>query len=271
MGFSGTAGFIGVGKMGGILAEGAIGAELLSRDQVLIYDADAVRASELSAALGVAAAPSVEKVVEVSDMVFIGVKPDQFPGISGAVKSAWSARKPALVSIMAGVRVERIKKLLGTDAPVIRVMPNVACLIRQGVAGVAVDPAASGDINRFVIDLFEALGGAVVVAEGKLDAVTALSGSGPAYVFMFIEALADAGVKFGLDRASALRLAVRTVAGAALMVERTGDSTLDLRARVSSPGGTTVAATSKLESSGFRGAVIEAVEAAYKRSLELAG
>ena len=255
--------------MGGILVEGAVQSELLPTQRIVIYDADSGRAGELGRMYGVGVAESVSGLVAGSDLVFLCVKPDQFPDVAGSVHSAWKSRKPVFVSIMAGVRVERIKKLLGVEAPVVRVMPNVACLIRQGVAGVAADPAAPEKINRFVFSLFEALGGAVSVAEEKLDAVTALSGSGPAYVFMFIEALTDAGVKVGLDRASARKLAVRTVAGAALMAEQTGANTLDLRARVSSPGGTTVAATSKLESAGFRSAVIEAVEAAYKRSLEL--
>jgi pyrroline-5-carboxylate reductase len=143
-------------------------------------------------------------------------------------------------------------------------MPNVACLIRKGVSGVAVEAGVADATAKFVTDLFEALGGAVLVAESKLDAVTALSGSGPAYVFMFIEALADAGVKLGLDRATSEKLASKTVSGAAAMAEGSAENTLSLRAKVSSPGGTTVAATTKLESGGFRGIVIEAVEAATR-------
>nr|HOO56799.1 pyrroline-5-carboxylate reductase [bacterium] len=171
--------------------------------------------------------------------------------------------------IMAGVKTGRIKELVGREVPVIRVMPNVACLVKEGASGVAPDSAAGEDVNDFVFDLFEKLGGAVRVPEGKLDAVTALSGSGPAYVFMFIEALTDAGVKLGLDRVTSGKLAVRTVAGAAIMAEKSSDNTLELRAKVSSPGGTTVAATTSFENSGFRGIVIEAVEAAYARSIEL--
>jgi len=269
MSFSGTAGFIGAGKMGGILAEAAISAKLLPSRRIVIHDVDTERMANLSETLGVKTQPSVEKLVECSDVVFLCIKPDQFPAIADAVRSSWGAKKPAFVSIMAGVKAGRIRELLAPEAPVIRVMPNVACQIREGVAGVAIDPSAPGEINEFVVGLFDTLGGAVPVTEEKLDAVTALSASGPAYVFMFIEALTDAGVKIGLDRTGAQRLAVRTVAGAALMVERTGSSTLELRATVSSPGGTTVAATTKLESSGFRGAIIEAVEAAYKRAIEL--
>ena len=269
MSFNGKAGFIGAGKMGGILIEGLAQGGLLAAEKIIVSDVDVGKIAELNGKFGVKKAGSLEELVKESDILFVCVKPDQFPGIAGTLKAAWPVRKPAVVSIMAGVKTSRIKELIGAPGPVIRVMPNVACLIRQGVAGIAADQSAPDEINKFVYDLFELLGGAVWVAEEKLDAVTALSGSGPAYVFMFIEALTDAGVKLGLDRVSAKKLAVKTVIGSALMADQAGADTLELRARVSSPGGTTVAATSKLESAGFRGIVIDAVEAAYRRSLEL--
>ncbi|HOX27675.1 MAG TPA: pyrroline-5-carboxylate reductase [bacterium] len=271
MSFNGAAGFIGVGKMGGILVEGIVESGLLPGGDVAVFDIDSARVRALNEKFGVRQAGTIGDVVSASDIVFLCVKPDQFAGIAEQLRDAWSARKPSFVSIMAGVKASRIRGLLELEAPVIRVMPNVACLVRQGVAGIAEDPAAPAEINAFVKTIFDLLGGSVIVAESKLDAVTAISGSGPAYVFMFIEALADAGVKLGLDRASAEKLAVRTVAGSAVMAEQTGLNTLELRARVSSPGGTTVAATSRLESGGFRGLVIEAAEAAYKRSVDLAG
>jgi len=267
--FEGKAGFIGAGKMGGILVEGLASGGLLAPERISVYDVDAARIKDLKDRFGVGVKGSLEEIVKENDVVFLCVKPDQIAGVAEPIRKAWPARKPVFVSIMAGVKTARLRELLGAQAPVIRVMPNVACLIRQGVSGVAADAAAPEAVNGFVCDLFEVLGGAVSVAEEKLDAVTALSGSGPAYVFMFIEALADAGVKVGLDRKSAEKLAVRTVCGAAMMAEQTGLDTLELRTRVSSPGGTTVAATSKLESAGFRGIVIEAVEAAYRRAIEL--
>lgn len=269
MAFSGKAGFIGAGKMGASLIEGIVKGGLLAADKVLVSDIDGAKVEALAKELGVVPSDSPGATVGGADVVFIAVKPDQIAGIAAELKAAWPERKPVFVSIMAGVKTARIKDLIDVPAAVIRVMPNVACLIAQGVTGVAADKAAAREINEFVFNVFEKLGGAVWVAEEKLDAVTAVSGSGPAYVFMFIEALTDAGVKLGLDRKTAGRLAVRTVAGAALMAEQSDVDTLELRARVSSPGGTTVAATSKLETLGFRGAVIEAVEAAYKRSVEL--
>ncbi len=269
MSFEGKAGFIGAGKMGGILIEGLGSGSLLAPDRIFVFDVDTARTKDLKDRFGVGVKGSLEEIVKESDIVFLCVKPDQIAGIAEPIRKAWPARKPVFVSIMAGVKTSRVRELLGERVSVIRAMPNVACLIRQGVSGVAADATAPDAVNGFAYDLFGVLGGAVWVAEEKLDAVTALSGSGPAYVFMFIEALADAGLKVGLDRKSAEKLAVRTVSGAAMMAEQTGLDTLELRARVSSPGGTTVAATSKLESAGFRGMVIEAVEAAYQRAIEL--
>jgi pyrroline-5-carboxylate reductase len=269
MAFKGMVGFVGAGKMGGALIEGIIGSGLLDADSISVFDADAARMEELSKRLKVKAAGTAREAVERSDAVFICVKPDQFGAVAGEIKAGWNARKPAVVSVMAGVRAARISEALGASVSVARAMPNVACLIRRGVSGVALDPNAPQAVNDFVFNVFEALGGAVKVAETKLDAVTALSGSGPAYVFMFIEALADAGVKMGLDRAVSEKLAVLTVAGAAAMAEQPGANTLQLRASVSSPGGTTVAATAALERAGFRGVVIDAVEKAKERAVEL--
>ena len=267
--FEGNAGFIGAGKMGGALIEGIVNSNLLPASRITAFDVAKNLTSDLAGRIGINAAGSAEEVVENSDIVFICVKPDQFQSVAGAIRAAWPERSPALVTIMAGVRISRIRELLELSPPVVRVMPNVACLISQGVAGVAFDPEAPDEVNDFVFEIFEALGGAVRVAEEKLDAVTAIGGSGPAYFFMFIEALMDAGVKLGLPRDSAEKLAIRTAVGSCMLAEQSGASMAELRARVSSPGGTTVAATAVLESAGFRGIVIEAVEAACERSVEL--
>ena len=265
------AGFLGAGKMGGILIEGAVRSGMADAGSILFYEPYDERARKIASKTGTSRAQSADDVMLNSDLVFICVKPDQFPVVAEKVRGAWEKHRPCLASIMAGVKTGRIRELISNEAQVIRVMPNVACTVKQGMAGIARAQGAKEESNSFVFGLFEELGGAVWTPEEKLDAVTAMSGSGPAYVFMFIEAFADAGVKAGLDRATAEKLAVRTVAGAAAMVEQTEFDTLQLRAQVSSPGGTTVAGTSALEKNGFRSAVIEGVEAAWKRSLELGG
>ena len=269
MSFKGTAGFAGAGKMGGILIKGLIKAKMIPPEKVVVYDVDESRTGQLKKQLGVGVAATIGELTHSCDVLFLCVKPDQFPVAAEEIKATWADRKPCCVSIMAGVKTALIKDLVEDEAPVIRVMPNVACMVGKGAAGIAKDVGASDEVNQFVFDLFEALGGAVWVPESKMDAVTALSGSGPAYVFMFIEALTDAGVNVGLDRATSEKLAVRTVTGAATMVDQTNFNTLELRAQVSSPGGTTVAATTVLEKAGFRSAIIAAVESARDRAEEL--
>lgn len=258
--------------MGSIIIEGLVSSGVAAPGDVFVYEVDAARAKQVADRLGVKVSKSVKEISETCEMIFLCVKPDQFPAVAREIGEGIEKNKNAcLVSIMAGVKNERIKKLVGVDIPVIRVMPNVACIVKKGVSGVAREDAASEEKNQFVHSLFAGLGGAVWVPESKMDAVTAVSGSGPAYVAMFIEAMTDAGVKIGLDRASAQDLAARTVAGSAAMLLETGCSTLDLRTQVSSPGGTTVAGTTMLEKRAFKGAVIEAVEAAWKRAVELGG
>lgn len=264
-------GFIGAGKMGSIIIEGILESGLCSAANLSFFEISDERAGEISAKNKITRCASISELVGSSEVVFLCVKPDQFAGIAEEISSAAKEDKTCLVSIMAGVGTEKIKKLIAKDLPVVRVMPNVACVVKKGVAGVAADAKATTEQNEYVYEIFRELGGAVRVLESKMNAVTALSGSGPAYVFMLIEALADAGVKIGLDRGSAVDLAARTVSGAAEMVLQTESNTLDLRAQVTSPGGTTAAGTAVLEKSAFRSALIEAVEAAWKRAIELGG
>ncbi len=258
--------------MGEIILGGLIREGMCVATDVMIFDAVMDKADDVSEALGVVAASDPADVARECDMIFLCVKPDQFASLAKSIRNVLNVRddKPCFVSIMAGVKTDRIMDALGwDDLAVIRVMPNVACTVGRGMAGIAASDEAEDETNEFVFDLFEKLGGAVWVKEKQMDAVTAVSGSGPAYVFMFIEALTDAGVMIGLDRATSQKLAVRTLAGATEMVNQELGDTLTLRAQVSSPGGTTAAATTALEKFGFRNAVIEAVTAAWKKSIEL--
>jgi pyrroline-5-carboxylate reductase len=261
-------GFLGAGKMGGILLRGMLRAGLAEPARVMVFDVYRDAAQACAKETGVAAVDTARKLVTGSDVVFLCVKPQQFVQAAVEVKTAFKAGKCA-VSIMAGVPSAKIQEALGGKAHVVRVMPNIPCLVGQGAAAVARDTDAPQEIKDFAFRLFDSLGASVWVDEKQMDAVTALSGSGPAYVFMFLEALADAGVTAGLDRATSEKLALQTVLGSAAMAAQSEHSLCALRAQVSSPAGTTVAATGVLESRGFRGAVIDAVTAAWKRSIEL--
>ena len=223
-----------------------------------------------SAAIEVQAENS--KLFANCDIVFLSIKP-QYLTDAVDVKSIGKAvadkrSSPLIVSIMAGVTIAKIQSLTGLDR-VVRVMPNTPSLIMEGAAGIAASNSVTTEEIETVSKLMSAVGCVASVPEKLMDAVTGLSGSGPAYVFTFIEALIDGGVLNGLPRDVARQLAIQTVIGSAKLVQESGDHPAVLRDRVTSPGGTTIEALKMLEVNDFRGTIIQAVEAATRRSKEL--
>ena len=204
------------------------------------------------------------------EVVILAIKPQQADGVLDLIKPVVTPDK-LVISIMAGIPSSKIETNMEPGCRVVRAMPNMAALIGAGATAVCPGRKASSDDLDLALHIFTRIGTTVSVDEKLMDAVTALSGSGPAYVFTFIEALADAGVKNGLPRAVAAQLAVQTVLGAARMVSETGEHPVLLKEKVTSPGGTTIAALHALESGSFRGIVMNAVDAACLRSKELAG
>ncbi len=208
----------------------------------------------------------------VCDMVFLSVKPQYFGDavdVDAIAKVlATSERSPLVVSIMTGVTIERIAEATGLKR-IVRVMPNTPSLIMEGASGIATSPEVSGEELATVSKLMSSVGCVTSVTETLLDAVTGLSGSGPAYVFTFIEALVDGGVLNGLPRDIARELAIQTVIGSAKLVRESGEHPAVLRDRVTSPGGTTIEALKVLEMNDFRGTIIQAVESSTRRSKEL--
>ena len=206
-----------------------------------------------------------QKLVEVSELVFLAVKPQY---LDDALDGVEFTNNPLVVSIVAGVRMNQLERLTGINR-LLRVMPNAPCLIGQGASAIAagadVDPT---DIER-VKNLLASVGTVVEVNENLMDSVTGLSGSGPAYVFTFIEALIDGAVLTGMPRTTARQLAIQTVIGTARMLEQTAEHPAVLRDRVTSPGGTTIEGLKALEENSFRDAVMSAVHAAAERSSEL--
>jgi pyrroline-5-carboxylate reductase len=198
------------------------------------------------------------------------VKPQIMSGVLKDVAGAVD-RGTLLISVAAGVPVTALREALGKPARLIRVMPNTPALVLEGVTAIArADGLESGDLEM-AQELFGAVGRVVVLDEDHLDAVTGLSGSGPAYVFLFAEAMTEAGVLVGLPRATAAALVCQTLLGAATLLDETGDTPESLRAAVTSPGGTTAAGLHALEAHGVRAAILDAVEAATIRSRELGG
>ena len=210
------------------------------------------------------------EAVAWGEVVILAIKPQQAASVLSTLGQSSGSDK-LIVSIMAGVRSAFIEETLGTGSRVVRVMPNTPALVGAGATAISAGLNASVKDLDFVESIFARTGMVVRVDEKQMDAVTGLSGSGPAYVFTFIEALSDAGVKNGLTREISAKLALQTVLGAACMLAETGEHPAKLRDQVTSPGGTTIAGLHVLENGRFRGTIMDAVDAAAQRSKELAG
>jgi len=259
------------------IGSGNMGFALMSAAQVAdiyITDADSEKARHAAAFLGAKVLSSNVEAVEKGDIIFLAVKPQVLQQVLAEItpaanKKLNSNRAPVFVSMAAGWSIAKIQGILGAKIPVVRIMPNTPALIGKGMIALSASPEVSANS---VSEIEKILGGAGIidkVEERFMDAVTGLSGSGPAFVYLFIEALADGGVSAGLPRDKALRYAAQTALGAAAMVQETGKHPGELKDMVTSPGGTTIAGIAALEDGAFRSTVIKAVEAAWKRSIEL--
>ena len=208
------------------------------------------------------------QVAAASDCLFLAVKPQQMAEVLAGLRGRVSAEH-LIVSVAAGIPLAALAKGLGQGPRLVRVMPNTPCLVGQGASAYSLGPGATAADGELVGRLLSAVGVACEAPEKLLDAVTGLSGSGPAFVYVMIEALSDGGVRMGLPRELALKLAAQTVRGAAQMVLDSGEHPAVLKDRVASPGGTTIAGLQALEAGGLRAALMAAVEAAARRSAEL--
>jgi len=260
--------FIGAGAMGEALSRGLLGAGTYAPDQITLFDVDGARVAALANALGAHAASSVEQAIESADVVLLAVKPQTVEMALAPIRATLSASQ-TLVSIAAGVSTARLEACFEAPVPVVRVMSNTPALVGAAATAICAGKYAGASQMEQARTIFSAVGLCVEADEKLLDAVTGLSGSGPAYVFLFIEALADGGVRAGLPRSVALQLAAQTVLGSAQMVLQTGEHPGVLKDRVASPGGTTIAGLHALEHGAFRGTVMDAVMAATERSKEL--
>ena len=261
-------GFVGGGNMGEALIRGLLGANLVPADLMAATDVRTERTAQLTRQFGITAHADNARLVREADVVILAVKPQIMAGVLSEIAAAVTARH-LLISIAAGVATSTIRTALGKDARIIRVMPNTPALVLQGAAAVAKGKGLGPDDLAIAEEIFGAVGRVVVLDEELMDAVTGLSGSGPAYVAIVVESLADGGVKMGLDRATAMTLATQTVLGTAQLLLETGMHPGSLKDMVSSPGGTTIAGISALEEGGIRATFIRAVERATLRSREL--
>lgn len=259
-------GVIGCGFMASAILKGVTASDFLSPKKVIASDVSD-DALDRAADLGVMCTDNNRYLVENSEYVLLAVKPQNFDAV---VADLGGVMPENVISIMAGVTRDRIRASLGRNLRVARCMPNLPCSIGSGVIGV--DMSDFNDSQKdieFICGVLDCLGIVLSVDEDKMDAVTGISGSGPAYVFMFIDSLVDAGVKQGLTRDEAVTLAVQTVMGSAEMVAHSDRPVPELIKRVCSKGGTTIEAVKVLEENNFRGIICDAVDACVKRSREL--
>ena len=262
-------GFVGGGNMAEALVRGLIAAGASSPAMIRVSDPAAARRELMAERHGVTTSGDSYAVAVWADVIVLAVKPSVVPV---ALESLVSALDDALViSIAAGITTASIEQALPSGARVVRAMPNTAAMALAAATALAAGKAAGDEDVAIARALFDAVGRTVVVPESALDAVTGLSGSGPGYVMLFIEALADGGVQAGLPRDVALLLAAQTVYGAAKLQLDSGEHPAVLKDRVTSPGGTTMAGLARLEAGGVRGAIIDAVEAATRRCRQLGG
>ncbi|HEU6448444.1 MAG TPA: pyrroline-5-carboxylate reductase [Verrucomicrobiae bacterium] len=258
-------GFLGAGKMATALARGFISAEIAFPREIIASDVSQTSRKHFSAETGAQTTASNTDVLKFATVLVLAVKPDQVANVLSELKSGWT-KKHLLISIAAGVTISKMESLLPAGARVVRVMPNTPALVSESASAFAAGKNATEADGELAKKLFSAVGAAFQVKESLLDAVTGLSGSGPAYVYQFIEALSDGGVAAGLPRDISTKLAAQTVLGAAKMVLETGQHPGALKDQVTSPGGTTIEGLHALEKGKMRATVMSAVRAAAEKS-----
>lgn len=261
-------GFLGAGQMATAMAGGLLRAKVVTPSGLQASDPSPQAREAFRRATDVTPCDDNRAVAAASDVLVLAVKPQHVADVLRNLQGQLGVGK-LLISIAAGVPLAKLRAALGPGPRLARVMPNAPCLVGESASGYALDDSATAADAECVARLLRASGRVVSVDEGLLDAVTGLSGSGPAFAFLVIEALADGGVAAGLPRAVALELAAQTLRGAAQMVLETQMHPGELKDRVASPSGTTIAGLQILESRGVRGAMIDAVVAAARRSREL--
>ena len=264
----GKLGLIGGGVMGEALLSRLIVREIYQPLEIIVSEVKETRRHYLAQTYGVQVTADNQALAR-SRAIMLAIKPQIFPQVAKVLNQALmtSESKPLIISILAGVKISQLESAF--ELPVIRAMPNTPATVGAGITALSMGSQALESDRPIVRKIFESVGEVVEVPETLMDAVTGLSGSGPAYVAMIVEALADGGVKSGLPREIAMQLALATIKGTVELLQTTKMHPAELKDRVTSPGGTTIAGVAQLEKGGLRSALIQAVQAATARSLEL--
>lgn len=258
-------GFIGGGNMGSAMMAGIVKNGLYKAEDVIVYDVYAPALEKLHTELGVTAADSVKTLIEAAQVIVLAVKPQILPSVLEEYGAKITAEK-LVISIAAGVTLNRLTDLLSENHKLVRVMPNTPAMVGEGMSGICVNANVTETEKQEVLALFGCFGKAELIPEKLIDAVVGVSGSSPAYVYMFIEALADGAVAEGMPRSMAYTFAAQAVLGSAKMVLESGRHPGDLKDMVCSPAGTTIEAVRALEDGKFRSTVMNAVHAAAEKN-----
>lgn len=266
MAYQYEAGFIGAGNMGGALARAAV--KTVGGAAVAVACSTAEHSAKAAASIG-CTAETAEAILRESRFVFWGVKPQMFAGVAAKLAEDIAASDAVFVSMLAGVSLDRLAEMLGGEKKIIRIMPNTPSAVGQGLMLVSANDRVTAEELAAFKALMAESGLLDDLPEHLIDAASAVSGCGPAYAYMFMEALADGAVKCGVPRAKAVRYAAQMLLGSASLALESGRHPGALKDAVCSPGGSTIAGVAALEDRGFRGAAIAAVEAAYRRTEEL--
>lgn len=261
-------GFIGAGAMAGALMTGVAGAKLVAPENIFASDPNRSQLEILKNNLGINQCGNNRELVEKSDLIVLAVKPSVVQDVLADIREAVRPEQ-TVVCIAAGITTSFLEALLPNGTTVVRVMSNTPALVGEGATAIALGRNAGPEQEALVQELFKSVGRVVTVKEELMDSVTGLSGSGPAYGYVILEALSDAGVQVGLPRDVSTMLAAQTLLGAAKMVLETGENPGRLKEKVTTPGGTTISGLFALEDGGVRAALIKAVVAATKRSQEM--
>ena len=256
-------GIIGTGNMGSAIIKGITSRE--RQNSIIVHDINEARLSEIHTETGVKTSDSLDEIITFSNVLILAVKPD----IVVSIASKLNNFSGIIVSIAAGISLNTIKKCAGDNKKIVRAMPNTPVNTGEGMTVISPSGNITADEIEQIKSIFSSVGEVLIMDEKHMNAVTAISGSGPAYIFTFIQAMADAGVKLGIPRSEALILAGQTILGSAKMFLDKMENPIMLRDKVTSPGGTTIAALHILEKAGFSGIIIDAIETAAKRAKEL--
>ena len=260
--------FIGAGNMGEALLGGLLKSKLTNPENIMATDVKEDRRNDVAKKWGILTSSDNHEAVRFADIIVLCVKPQVISTVLEEIKKDVTEDK-LIISILAGITTQTINKSLGTQNPVVRVMPNIPAVVDEGASGVCLGKYAEEIHKELAVKILKSVGVVEIVDETQMDVVTGLSGSGPAYIYMVIEALTDGGVMMGLPRDVATRLATQTVLGSAKLVRETGIHPAMLRDQVTTPGGTAISAIQELETHGLRPMLIRAVETATKKSKEL--